>query len=133
MNKKNIFIIVLSVWLILWVNFMLRDLFVHGEMSDYENLIGKSEEGKRAYVYGEYLYGLLVFAKGRIPENGSYAFIGVEPYTIEYERSVYYLYPLLESKDPEYLIVCNRAQYAKEPYKPFAELDKDRFILKRVK
>ena len=121
-----------AVWIILWINFILRDLFKKGLFYDYAALIKRDAEGRRSYVYGDYLYAFLRLSKQKLPAGSTYSFIDGKEYSIDYRRSAYYLYPLLQSDKPDYILVYNTA-YQKKGYTLFAELDSNRYILKRVK
>ncbi len=131
-NKTIITRAVFAIWIILWVNFILRDLFKKGYFYDYMALIKRDTEGKRSYVYGDYLYPLLKFSKQKLPGGSTYRFIDDEKYSINYRRAVYYLHPLLQSDKPDYILVYN-STYRKKGYTIFAELDSNRYILKRTK
>lgn len=131
-NKTIIVRAVFAIWIILWVNFILRDLFGKGYFCDYMALIKRDTEGKTSYVYGDYLYPLLKFSKQKLPVGSTYKFIDDEEYSINYRRAVYYLYPLLQSDKPNYILVYNTS-YRKKGYTIFAELDSNRYILKRTK
>lgn len=102
MNKK-IFYILLTVWIILWINFIARDLFKRGDLRDYRALIEKDAEGKRAYTYGEQFYKFLKFVKQEIPEGESYKLVGVKNLSLAHRRAVYFLYPALEKENPGYV------------------------------
>jgi len=130
-NRKNIIKIICLIWILLWINFILRDLFHRGTFYDYKNMVGKDAEARRSYVYGDDLYEFLKFSKDKIPSSTTYDLVGVEDFSIEYRRSVYYLYPLLEDGDAEYLLVYNKPSYRNVRYKRFADLDRNRFILIR--
>ncbi len=131
-NKTIIIRTVFAIWIVLWVNFILRDLFRKGYFYDYMALIKRGAEGKRSYVYGDYLYPLLRLSKQKLPFGSTYRFIDDEEYSINYRRAVYYLYPLLQSDKPDYILVYN-STYRKKGYTIFAELDSNRYILKRTK
>ena len=131
-NKIIIIRAVFAIWIILWVNFILRDLFRKGYFCDYMALIKRDTEGKTSYVYGDYLYPLLKFSKQKLPVGSTYRFIDDEEYSINYRRAAYYLYPLLQSDKPDYILVYNTI-YRKRGYTIFAELDSNRYILKRTK
>jgi len=95
------------IWITLWVNFTLRDLFKKGDLRDYSALVKKSGDRKRAYVYGENFYDFLTFAKKHIPPGKSYRFEGPGDLSLMARRAVYYLYPMVESENPDYILVFN--------------------------
>ena len=109
MNKK-IFHILIAVWIILWINFIARDLFKSGDLRDYKALAAKDAEGKRAYTYGEQFYKFLKFVKQEIPEGESYKLVGVKNLSLAHRRAVYFLYPALEKVNPGYVAYYNDRQ-----------------------
>ena len=102
MNKK-ISHILAAIWIILWINFIARDLFKRGDLRDYGALVKRNDEGKHAYTYGEQFYRFLKFVKREIPENESYKPVGVENLSLAHRRAVYFLYPALEKENPDYV------------------------------
>jgi hypothetical protein len=131
-NKIKLFlpIILLIVWIIFWINFNMRDLFKRGLIKDYRALISKNYEGKISYTYGDDFFELLKFVKKNMPKNSTYKFIGIEEGSLESRRGIYYLYPLLQSKTPDYIIVYKERTQV-PGYRVFKKLDNNRFILKR--
>ena len=105
MSRRKVIIIV---WLALWVNFIARDLFVRGYVKDYVNLAAKDAEGQRAYTYGKQFYEFLKLAKNDIPQNKSFKFTGIDAFSLAHRRAVYYLYPLLEKDNPDYILDAGR-------------------------
>ncbi|MCQ9207337.1 MAG: hypothetical protein NG740_05640 [Omnitrophica bacterium] len=106
MNKK-IFHILLTIWIILWINFIVRDLLKRGDLQDYRALVTKDAEGKHAHTYGEQFYKFLKFIKREIRENKSYKLVGVENLSLAHRRAVYFLYPALEKESPDYVAYYN--------------------------
>ena len=96
MNKK-IFIVFLTAWVILWVNFILRDLVKHGKFGEYIELMTRRTEDKRAYVYGEKFYTFLNFCKENVKAGATFSLVGVEKLSLTHRRAAYYLYPLLRT------------------------------------
>lgn len=128
---------IVIIWLILWVNFIVRDLAKRGDFAEYMALVRAGREGKYSIVYGERYYEFLEFVKENIPETpaaATYGFDGVEMYSLDYRRGVYYLYPLLPgAEDPEYIFSYGEPFSGKNGYYLYKRLDKERFILKRGK
>lgn len=101
---KNITKIVVLIWFLVWINFVFRDLFGHGHLRDYIELIKRDAEGRRAYTYGDNLYEFLKFTKDTMPPGRTYKFTGIKPLSLAHRRAVYYLYPLLEKDNPDYML-----------------------------
>ena len=129
--RKNIFRIILIIWVILWVNFIARDLFRKGYIRDYRALIKRDAEGKRSYTYGDRFYEFLKFAKSTIQGKSDYEFVGVDDGSLASRRGIYYLYPCLKKEGPEYLLVYNVPGYRRDGFSLYAKLDNERFILKK--
>lgn len=123
--------IVIAIWIILWINFIIRDLFVRGTFYDYVSLIKRNENERRAYVYGDDFYQFLEFSKRELPSYATYDLISVEDLSLKYRRAVYYLYPLLESRAAEYLLVYNKSEYSNLHYRLFARHDDTGVILRK--
>lgn len=132
-NKMIIIRIIFIIWAILWINFILRDLFKKKYLKDYMILIGRNEDSRRSYVYGDSFYEFLKFSKNKLSPQSTYRLIGVKDYSIEYRRAVYYLYPIIESDKADYILVFNKNGYKERGYLRFAALDDSRFILKKIK
>jgi len=128
--KQLLPIAILIAWVILWVNFTARDLFKRGLLNDYKVLILKNSEGKTSYTYGSDFFDLLKLAKENIPGDSTYKFIGIKEFSLESRRGIYYMYPLLQSKSPDYAIVYN-GKCRVPGYRMFKKIDNERFILKR--
>lgn len=105
-TKKTITVILVIIWAVAWCNFLMRDLFKKGRLRDYGILIKRNAEEKRSYTYGDDFYGFLKHAKSAIPPGASFGFTGPKEYSLERRRAVYYLYPLLESPGPDYILDC---------------------------
>lgn len=103
-TKEAVFII----WIILWIGFMFRDLFIKGDFQDYKAMIGKSEEARRSYVYGGDFYSFLKQSKEKLGGGHTYKITGIETLSLDHRRAVYYLYPSLESDDPDYSLVYKK-------------------------
>lgn len=122
---------IFAVWVLLWVAFTARELFLKGQLRDYRRLIDRSLDGKRSYVTGDRLYGFLAFCAGLMPEGASYAVAGLEDGSLDKRRMVYYLYPRTEKADGEYLLVYDAPAPSDGVYRPWARLDEGRYIMKR--
>ena len=131
--KNKILAVLFLVWVILWAIFVLRELFVKSNIKDYAALASRDLEGKRSYIIGDKLYEFLVFCKKNLPEDATYRFVGVEDGSIEQRRAAYYLYPMLESAAPQYLIVFNKQYIAGKDGESFVALDGMRYVVKMKK
>ncbi len=103
MTEANLKII-FAVWVALWAVFFVRELFIKNNIRDYEVLLSRTLEGKHAYVTGDKLYGFLSHCKKNMPDNAAYELVGIEEGALERRRAVYYLYPGIESKNPDFVI-----------------------------
>lgn len=129
--KNNILKIAFLVWVILWIWFVVRDLFLKDNMNSYRVLITRSLEGKHSYVTGDRLYEFLQFSSGKLPAHVSYNIVGFEPESLENRRAVYYMYPLIEKDDPDYILVYDKPGFEKAGYVMDSKMDGSRYILKR--
>ncbi len=131
--KHKIFPILLCVWIVLWIGFTARELFVKDSVRDYRALLSRTLEGKRSYVTGDRLYEFLMFCKEKAPQGATYAIAGLDDGSIEKRRAAYYLYPLLESREPDLIFVFDKPDAGQAGYGVFAGLDGSRYILKKAK
>ncbi|UCD55224.1 MAG: hypothetical protein JSV93_00055 [Candidatus Omnitrophota bacterium] len=129
--KKSVIPIVFIIWLVLWINFIARDFYKHGNFTRYKILARSNYEGKHAYTYGKHFYEFLKFAKNNIPEDAHYEFAGIEDLSLDSRRGIYYLYPRLKSGNPDYLLVYDAVRARKNGFKLHAKLDERRFVLRR--
>ncbi|MDP2913081.1 MAG: hypothetical protein Q8N91_03640, partial [Candidatus Omnitrophota bacterium] len=60
MINKKILYTILTVWTVLWLHFMMRELFLKGSTHDYKRLLGRDLDGKRSYITGDRLYEFIV-------------------------------------------------------------------------
>lgn len=102
--KNRILTLVLVSWIALWAVFFLRELFVKKNILDYQALLSRTLEGKRAFVMGDRPYEFIRYCVKNIPETSTYDITGIDEGELKFRHAVYHLYPRLESKDPEYLI-----------------------------
>jgi hypothetical protein len=129
--KHKLLKVAFLVWTVLWVWFVVRDLFLKDNFNSYRILLARSLDGKHSYVTGDRLYELLKFASGKIPAGSSYNFAGLEQDSIENKRAIYYLYPLIEKEDPEYILVYDKPGFEKKGYVLMEKMDESRYILRR--
>lgn len=128
---ENILRIFLAVFMVLCVNYFLRDMIKAGRFAEYKELLNVNAEGKLSIVYGDGLLDFLKFARENIPPGSSYNLEGPEKYSLLWRRAVYYLYPLKMSGDPGYILVCNSFGYIAKGYSVHARMDELNYILKR--
>ena len=102
--KSNVFKLIFIIWVSLWVFFIIRGLTAQGVIYDYRELLLRPLEGKHSYVTGDSLYEFLIFCKNKLPEGAKYKIIGLDEGSLEKRRAVYYLYPLIESETPEFIL-----------------------------
>ena len=131
---KNIAKVFFLIWLIIWLNFIARDLFRKGYLADYKILALRDEEGKRSYTYGDYLFEFLKFCKFELPSSADYDIVGIEENSLDARRAIYYLYPHPHIKrgDALFLLVFNSSGFNRRGYLLYKKLDSSRYILKRV-
>ena len=123
---------ILTAWLIIWINFFIRDLTKAKYLKEYKVLLSRDATGKASYTYGDRLFEFLKFCNGSLPDGTSYDMAGVEDLSLDYRRAIYYLYPHLNKTEAEYILVFDKPGYTKNGYIPFKELDPSRFVLKRM-
>jgi hypothetical protein len=102
--RYTILKILFVVWIALWIGFFARELFVKNNIRDYRVLLSRTLEGKHAYVTGDKLYGFLAYCRNNMPEGSKYKMIGIDEGALERRRAVYYLYPDIENKNPDFII-----------------------------
>ncbi len=114
--KSAILKIAFAAWVIIWAFFVARELLIKDNLRDYVTLAGRSLEGKRAYVTGDRLYGFFNFCKANVPAGAKVSITGLEDGSIEKRRAVYYLYPLIESPEPDYILAYGTAAARRDGY-----------------
>jgi hypothetical protein len=102
-NKKIFVRAVLIAWIVLWSIFLVRPFFKKGLLNEYGALLKLSAEDKRAYVTGRDLYAFIKSCKESVKEPSGYKVTGLEKDSLEQRRFTYYMYPSVESGDPEYI------------------------------
>ncbi|MBF0493795.1 MAG: hypothetical protein HQL28_01530 [Candidatus Omnitrophica bacterium] len=105
-SKNNILKLLMTVWVILWVVFVIRES-KHGQ---YETLFKlyktPSPELKMRELYGGELYDFLVFCSRNIPQGSTYELIGFPKYALNEVRARFFLWPLRQDKkSPDYKVV----------------------------
>lgn len=126
--------LVFVVWVVLWGNFMIRDLTKGGGLKEYKVLLSRDAGGKASYVYGDRLFEFLEFSKANLPKGAAYDTAGTElgvRDSADSRRVVYYLYPHMKVSDAEYLLVFDMPGYTRPGYDIFKALDDRRFILQK--
>ena len=103
--KTKILFAILTVWLILWANFIARDLYKRGYLEDYITLARSNTEEKHSFTYGRHFYEFIKFAKETMPKNTHYDFKGLNEFSISSRRAIYFLYPFLRKKNANYILV----------------------------
>lgn len=132
-SKQTIIALVLIAWVVLWLMFLVREVFIKGKMDDYAALAGRSFEGKHAYVTGEDLYEFVDYCRAATPADSTFEFEGLEAGALEKRRVVYYLYPRLEEPEADLIFVYRVPGYTRAGYELHGALDENRYILRRVK
>jgi len=126
---KSIF----AVWVILWISFLIREVFVKGGLRDYNILFGRSLEGKRSYVTGDKFYKFLVFCNDKLPDGAAYRWAKTDKTDHARRRSTYYLYPHLEAEAADFLLVFDEPFSVSSGYELFSKSDDTQYILKKKK
>ena len=129
--KRTILTIAFGIWITLWALFIARELFRKGYFYDYKVLLSRSLEGKRSYVTGDRFYEFLIFCKRELPPGSSFRLVGMKEDSIDKRRATYYLYPLMEKEEAEFLLVYDSPDMEQALYVPLARLDKERYILRK--
>lgn len=133
-KMKTILKLAFIVWIALWMIFFIRELFLKNNFKDYKILLSRTLEGKQSYVTVDKFYELLSLCKKNMPEGSTYAFRVLEgnfDWSIYKTRAAYYLYPDIESDDPQFIIVYNEPNVMKEGYRIYGKLDDNRYLLNK--
>jgi len=131
-SYKKIFSALLIAWMIIWVNYLIRDLTKNKYLKDYKILLSRDAAGKASYTYGDRFFEFLKFCEKELPDGASYGLSGVDESSVDFRRAIYYLYPHIKEEKALYVLVFDRPGYSQGGYVIFKELDKSRFILKRI-
>jgi hypothetical protein len=129
-RAKSFIVFLLAVWAVLWAVLGMREMFMKHNLEDYKILLQRPLDGKRAYTTGDRFYEFIKFCNSNLPQDASYAWAGGDKESLSRRRATYYLYPHKEDERAQFLLVCDDAGAPKAGYDMFAELDKDRYILK---
>ncbi len=108
--KNLLFKIIFLAWVVLWASFTIRGLVVKGALKEYRALLPMSLEEKHSYMAGKRLYDFVLSCKDTLPVGARYRLEGVEEGSIEKVRAAYYLYPLIESDKPDYVLVFGESK-----------------------
>lgn len=103
--KAKLLKIIFAIWVILWMLFISREIVLKGGLREYKALWPMSLEEKHSYMAGERLYDFILSCKDTLPAGARYQLEGVAAGSIEKVRAAYYLYPLIESDKPDYVLV----------------------------
>ena len=129
---KKLALIAIIAWIVIWVNFITRDLFVKGHFKEYKTLALQNSRGKASFTYGKRLFDFLNFFKENLPQSAEYDFAGINELSLAGRRAIYYLYPHTKKRNAEYLLVFEKPGFERNGFKLFKKLDGSRFILKRM-
>lgn len=124
--------LILAVWVIIWAVFLIRPYFKHDLLKEYSTLIMLSDEGRRSYVLGDDLHKFLVLCTESIPGPFTYRIAGIADNSIEGRRAKYYLYPNMEVKDPDFILVYRNKGFSADGYGLFKSFDAEDYILKKT-
>lgn len=127
--KRVVLKIIAVVWIVLWVVFIARELFVKGGAREYAALLGRPLEGKHAYVTGDELYGFIDFCRTAIPESATFAVEGLEKDSHDKRRFTYYLYPRMERPDADFICVYRLPERPRDGYRVAGTLAGKGYIL----
>lgn len=123
--------IIFSIWIIIWISFIIRPLFKQSYLKQYFSLIGRSLEKRRSYIYGEDLYAFLNYCLKNLPSSSTYKLVGLKSDSIDYARASYYLYPYLKNENPQFILVYGLRDVKEFGYSIFSSMNERNFILKR--
>jgi len=130
-TKKNVFVLLFAAWVIIWIAFTARELFLKNNLGDYKMLMSRSLEGKKSYVTGDRLYEFLTFCNNKLPVGADYMWSKTNKEDIGMRRATYYLYPHLEREGADFMLVYEEPNFTKTDYAVLAKLDESRYILVR--
>lgn len=131
MSKNFTFKFFLVLWVVLWIWFNIRPFLKKDLSCKYKKLIAAtSYEEKKKIITGSQLYEFILFVEKELPQQATYQMVGLEG-SIHSARVVYFLYPRIVKKNPEYLIYYNERSFFSENYSPYKKLDDHRFIMRK--
>ena len=103
----RIWTIVFAVWVFFWAFYLVRG-FAKGEWKQFREYAFLDRAEKRAHILGDGLEGLLLRCEKEMPEGSTFRIEGgLDEHNVY--RMRYYLYPRMQSDDPQYVISANRA------------------------
>ena len=117
-------------WIVLWVIFDIRPLVKNSYFRQYCALIGKSQEDRRALVYGKDLLVFLNYAKGVLPQGATYKLLGVDEGSVDRVRAYYHLYPNSKSDRPQFILAYHLGHFKEPGYTRFSAMNEQDSILK---
>lgn len=129
--KRIVLKVIIATWIINWLFFLELSLTVKGNGGEYLRLIGKTLPQKREIVYGKKLTGFLDYCKANLQVGATYRLAGIERDSLDYVIAVYYLYPLLKSRDADFILVYGEPGFLNAGYSPAFTLDGQSYILKK--
>lgn len=127
--RNNILKLLFAAWVIIWIFFDMREIFIKNNLRDYKVLVSRSLDGKRSYVTGDRFYEFLTFCNDRLPRGSGYMWVKTDKEDLDRRRATYYLYPNMEREDAPFILVYNEPGLTKSGYTIFAKLDESRYIL----
>ena len=133
-SANKIFKIIVAVWVAVAIFFTVRGFIREKDKStfrDYVTLARADWEGKRVFVFGKDLYEFARFCKLNLPEGAGYEIIGISEDSIDMPRLIYYLYPYIETDDPDFILIYKKPGFFIKGTHPYASLNKGSFILRR--
>ena len=68
-KHKKLFLSIFAAWVIIWLNFFIRDLTKGKYLKEYKILLSRDAIGKASYTYGDRLFEFLRFCEKTLPDN----------------------------------------------------------------
>ena len=99
---------VFTIWIVIWLLFIVRG-FAKGEFKRFKALCRADIEQKKEYILGKGFKAFIDDCIKTIPEAGTYKIVG-ELDGHSRHRLIYYLYPRVESKNPDYVLNIYKEQ-----------------------
>jgi len=101
--KKNIYLLVVFLWLILWVVFLIKQN-KRGEYIQLKFLYTHNDAERKRFIMGQDLYDFVDYCKEQIPAGKTYKFVGIEG--LDMVRARYMLWPaIMDPFDPEFVLL----------------------------
>lgn len=130
-KKQNFIKIIFSIWLVLWILFLVRE-DKDDQYRDIKFFYTNDYEAKEDFLLGKDLHAFLVFSKKQIPPGATYELTGFKRFSIFQVRSRYFLWPLKSSSDdPDYRIAYGGSDIEVPGYKVHQRFGTTGVILKR--